>query len=222
MKRKWPEDKSKHIGKDSIYDFIYTERKDLVKYLRCQKGKYRRRYGTRIREKQREEAKKKRIDTRPEIVKTRERIGDWEGDTIVGKEKTIHILTHVERKSGMLFADKLEKATAELTREKTIKRFEKIPRKKKYTLTYDNGTTFASHQDTERKIKIGIYFAFPYHSWERGCNENANGLLRQFFPKKSSFANINQKDIDKAYRLINNRPRKRLNYLTPYEVFYEK
>jgi transposase, IS30 family len=222
IKKKWTEDKSRHIGKDSIYDFLYSERKDLVKYLRCQKGKYRRRYGTRIREKQREEAKKKRIDTRPEIIETRDRIGDWEGDTIVGKEKTIHILTHVERKSGMLLADKLERATAELTKEKTVKRFEKIPRKKKHTLTYDNGTTFADHQETERKTKIDIYFAFPYHSWERGCNENANGLLRQFFPKKSSFANVDQKDIDKAYRLINNRPRKRLNYLTPREVFYEK
>jgi IS30 family transposase len=222
IKKKWPKDRSRHIGKDSIYDFIYTERKDLVKYLRCQKGKYRRRYGTRIREKQREEAKKKRIDVRPKIVEERSRIGDWEGDTIVGGERKIHILTHVERKSGILFADKLERATAELTEEKTIKRFKKIPRNKKHTLTYDNGSTFASHKETERKTKIDIYFAFPYHSWERGCNENANGLLRQFFPKKSSFANVSQKDIDKAYRLINNRPRKRLNYLTPREVFYEK
>lgn len=222
IKKKWPKNKSRHIGKDSVYSFVYAERKDLVKYLRCQKGKYRRRYGTRIREKQREEAKKKRIDTRPEIVETRERIGDWEGDTIVGQEKTKHILTHLERKSGMLFADKLEKATAELTGEKTIKRFKKIPKKKKHTLTYDNGTTFANHQETERKIKMNIYFAFPYHSWERGCNENANGLLRQFFPKKSYFSDVDQKDIDKACRLINNRPRKRLNYFTPYEVFYEK
>lgn len=222
LKKKWTKDKSRHIGKDSIYEFIYTERKDLVKYLRCQKGKYRRRYGTRIREKQREEAKKKRIDMRPKIVEKRGRIGDWEGDTIVGGERKIHILTHVERKSGILFADKLERATAGLTEEKTIKRFEKIPRNKKHTLTYDNGSTFASHKETERKTKIDIYFAYPYHSWERGCNENANGLLRQFFPKKSLFANVSQKDIDKAYRLINNRPRKRLNYLTPYEVFYEK
>ena len=222
IKKKWPKDKYKQIGKDCIYDFIYNERKDLVKYLRCQKGKYRRRYGTRIREKQREEAKKKRIDIRPKIVEKRGRIGDWEGDTIVGGEKTIHILTHLERKSGILFADKLERATAKLTEEKTIERFKKIPRKKKHTLTYDNGATFTSHKETERKTKIDIYFAHPYHSWERGCNENANGLLRQFFPKKSSFANVNQKDIDKAYRLINNRPRKRLNYLTPREVFYEK
>jgi IS30 family transposase len=222
IKKKWSKDRSRQIGKDSIYNFIYSERKDLVKYLRCQKGKYRRRYGTRIREKQREEAKKKRIDVRPKVVDKRSRIGDWEGDTIVGGEKTVHILTHLERKSGMLFADKLERATAELTEEKTIERFKKIPRKKKHTLTYDNGSTFASHKETERKTKIDIYFAHPYHSWERGCNENANGLLRQFFPKKSLFANVSQKDIDKAYRLINNRPRKRLNYLTPYEVFHEK
>jgi len=187
----------------------------LVKYLRCQKGKYRRRHGARLREKQREEAKKKRVDIRPAIVEKRERIGDWEGDTIIGQEKTKHILTHVERKSGMLFADKLEKATSELIGEKTIKRFEKIPRKKKHTLTYDNGTAFADHQETERKIKIDICFAFPYHSWERGCNENANGLLRQFFPKKSRFADVDQKDIGKACRLINNRPRKRLKLFNP-------
>lgn len=222
LKKDYKFDKLKQIGKDCIYKYIYNERKDLVKYLRCQKGKYRRRYGTRIREKQREEAKKKRIDARPPIVEKRGRIGDWEGDTIVGQEKTKHILTHVERKSGILFADKLERATAELTEEKTIERFGKIPTNKKYTLTYDNGSTFASHKETERKTKIDIYFAYPYHSWERGCNENANGLLRQFFPKKSSFAKITQDQINKAAGLINNRPRKRLNYLTPYEVFYEK
>lgn len=214
--------KSKQIGKDCIYKYIYNERKDLVKYLRCQKGKYRRRYGTRIREKQREEAKKKRIDKRPNIVEKRERIGDWEGDTIIGKEKTKHILTHVERKSGYLMADKLEKGTAELTREKTTERFKSMPKRKKFTITYDNGNTFADHKETEIKTKIDIYFAFPYHSWERGSNENANGLLRQFFPKKSFFASITQDDIDKAVKLINNRPRKRHNYLTPCEIFYEK
>lgn len=92
-------DKSKRIGKDCVYKYIYSKRKNLVEYLRCQKGKYRRRYGARIREKQQEEAKKKRIDAKPEIVEKKNRIGDWEGDTIAGKEKTVHILTHVERKS---------------------------------------------------------------------------------------------------------------------------
>lgn len=219
LKIDYLDDRDKRIGKDSIYKYIHNERKDLVKHLRCQKGKYRRRYGTRIREKQREKLKKKRIDTRPEIVETRGRIGDWEGDTIVGKEKTIHILTHVDRKSGILFADKLERATAEITKQKTIERFAKIPRSKKKTITYDNGTTFSYFEMTEKKTGIDIYFAWPYHSWERGCNENANGLLRQFFSKKSSFDIVTQEDIEKAVRLINNRPRKRLGYKTPAEVF---
>ena len=221
IKEKWPLDASRHISKDSIYEFIYKERKDLVKYLRCQKGGYRRRYGTRIREKQREELKKKRIDKRPTEVGLKERVGDWEGDTIVGTD-TSHILTHVDRKSGFGMADKLERGLAELTREKTQERFNKIPKSKKYTITYDNGSTFAQHELTERKIKMDIYFANPYRSWERGCNENFNGLLRQFFPKKSSFAKIEQADIEKAIELINNRPRKRLNYMTPAEVFYRE
>jgi len=222
IERKWPHDKDRHIGKDSIYEFIYNERNDLVKYLRCQKGKYRRRYGTRIREKQREEQKKKRIDKRPKIVEKKGRIGDWEGDTIIGKEKTVHILTHVERKSGIILADKLEKGLARLTREKTTARFKKIPRRKKHTITYDNGSTFSEHQDTEKETGVEIYFANPYHSWERGCNENGNGLLRQFFPKKSAFAMLTQEEINEVCKLINNRPRKRLGYLTPNEVFYRK
>lgn len=221
IKEKWPDQQDRHICKDSIYEFIYEKRKDLVKYLRCQKGKYRRRYGTRIREKQREELKKKRIDKRPKEVEIKERIGDWEGDTIVGKDKS-HILTHVDRKSGFAMADKLTRGFAELTRIKTQERFDKLPRNKKHTITYDNGVTFSEHELTEEKTKIDIYFANPYHSWERGCNENFNGLLRQFFPKKSSFANIEQGDIEKAVKLINNRPRKRLNYKTPAEVFSQK
>jgi IS30 family transposase len=213
--------KRNRIGKDTIYKFVYSKRKDLVKYLRCQKGKYRRRYGTRIREKQREALKKRRIDTRPEIVALKQRIGDWEGDTIMGKDRN-HILTHTERKSGLVLADKLSFATAEETRMKTIARFKNIPRTKRQTMTYDNGSTFSDYELTERETGLCIYFAHAYHSWERGCNENANGLLRQFFPKKTIFATITQEDIQKAVRLLNNRPRKRLNYLTPYEVFYER
>ena len=164
----------------------------------------------------------RRIDTRPEIVEKRERIGDWEGDTVIGKDRKPAILTHLERKSGYLLANKLERATAELTKEKTIESFSKIPKDKKYTITYDNGSEFSEHEIIEREIKIDIYFTYPYHSWEIGCNENANGLLRQFFPKKSFFATITQEQIQKATRLINTRPRKRLNYSTPYEVFNQK
>lgn len=221
IKEKWPSDKSRHASKDSIYTYIYKHQKRLVKYLRCQKGNYRRRYGTRIRLEQQLEAKKRRITERPVEVETREKIGHWEGDTIVGSDKQ-HILTHVERRSGYLLADKLERGTAELTRLKTIEVFKNIAKKKKISITYDNGGTFSDHELTERKTGITIYFAYPYHSWERGTNENCNGLLRQFFPKKSAFAIVTQKEIDRACNLINNRPRKRLGYLTPNEVFNGK
>lgn len=221
LKRSYPNDTKKHIGKDSIYKYIYAYRKDLVKYLRCQKGKYRRRYGTRIREKQREEAKKRRIDIRPAIVSEKGRLGDWEGDTIVGSDKQ-HILTHTERKSGLLFADKLERPTAQETTDTTLARFSKVPKKKRLTMTYDNGVTFAYHELTARGIDLDIYFAHPYHAWERGCNENSNGLLRQYFPKRTPLGIVKQEEIEKAVYEINHRPRKRLSYLTPYEVFYEK
>ena len=207
------------ISHESIYQYIYNNNPRLKKYLRCKKGKYRRRYGTMKREKAREEAKKKRIDTRPEIVEKRERIGDWEGDVVLGRERTIGILTHVERKSGYLLADKLDRILARNVQDKTINRFKNISRDKKYTITYDNGSEFTEHQAMENITGLDIYFAYPYHAWERGTNENTNGLLRQFFPKKSPFVNINQEDIDGIVRLINTRPRKRLNYFTPAEVF---
>ncbi len=140
----------------------------------------------------------------------------------MGKEKTIHILTHVDRVSGLALASKLNRANARNTYLNTLEDFKGISRDKKHTITYDNGATFFDYELVEKKAKVDIYFANPYHSWERGCNENFNGLLRQFFSKKSSFANINDIDIKKAVRLINNRPRKRLNYLTPAEVFQQK
>lgn len=207
------------ICHETIYEFIYEKRPDLMKYLRCKKGKYRRRYGTKKREQEREKLKKRRIDTRPIIVETRERVGDWEGDTIVGGERTKAILTNVERRSGFLMADKLEQYLAELVKDITIARFNKIPKKKRLTMTYDNGHEFTDHETIERDTKMTIYFAFPYHSWERGTNENTNGLLRQFFPKKSPFAGITDDQLDNVVRLINTRPRKRLHYLTPSEVF---
>jgi len=207
------------IHHETIYQWIYNKRPEFKKYLRCKKRKYRRRYGTKIREKQRELAKKKSIDTRPARVEKRSELGDWEGDTIVGGEKTTDILTHVDRKSGYLLADILKRATAENVKRSTVKRFYKIPKKKKLSITYDNGTEFSAHKTIEERTKIPIYFAHPYHSWERGTNENTNGLLKQFFPKKMPLANVCQEQVAKAVKLINNRPRKRLNYLTPDEVF---
>ena len=209
------------IYHETIYRFIYDEMPEWKKYLRQKKGRYRRRHGTKIREKQREEAKKERIDARPDIINKRSRIGDWEGDTIVGGERITGILTHVERKSGYLLGDLFKKKNAELIQEKTVESFRKISSDKKHTITYDNGVEFSRYEFIEREAKMKIYFANPYHSWERGTNENTNGLLRQFFPKKSLFATLTQKAVDNAVNLINRRPRKRLDYLTPREVFVE-
>ena len=210
------------IHHQTIYTFIYEKHPYLTRYLRCQKGKFRRRRGTKKRAKAREEAKKRRINTRPQIVDQRTRLGDWEGDTVVGpRGDKSALLTYVERKSGFLLADKLVRALAALTRTATVQRFNRLPPWLRRTCTYDNGSEFAEHERTEiaLKHKTLIYFAHPYHSWERGTNENTNGLLRQFFPKKKSLATVTQAHLDRVVHLINNRPRKRLHYLTPSEVF---
>jgi IS30 family transposase len=226
-KKKSPEQiggKRKREGKayvvhETVYSYIYDYQPNWKQYLRQKKGNYRRRHGTKTREYAREQAKKRRIDERPAIVELRTEIGHWEGDTIRGKEKITAIATHVERVSGYAIADKLSHTTAENLKQKTVRSFARIPREKKKTETLDNGVEFSEYELMEQETGMTIYFAYPYHSWERGSNENFNGLLRQYFPKGSNFATVTQKDVDRAVRELNHRPRKRLNYLTPYEVF---
>lgn len=213
---------TKPMCHEVIYQFVYVDRPDLIKYLRCKKNKYRKRHGTLAREKSRLELEKKRIDVRPKTVDKRERIGDWEGDTIRGGDKKSAVLTHVDRKSGYLIANRLERAFAEKVRYATIAEFSKLPKTKLHTITYDNGCEFSEHETTEIWLKTAIFFAYPYHSWERGTNENTNGLLRQFFPKGTDFTKITNLDLQRAVDLINNRPRKRLHYHTPKEVFSRK
>lgn len=207
------------VSHETIYQYVYRERRDLKRYLRCQKGKYRRRYGTLLREAKREEAKKKRIEERPMIVERRSRLGDWEGDTVLGAEKTIRILTHTDRRSRLLLATKLETATAEQTFQAILRTFQKLSKKKRQTITYDNGMEFAAHETVERDLDVAVYFARPYHSWERGTNENTNGLLRQFFPKRTPFVAITKRELARVVTLLNTRPRKTLHYQTPLEVF---
>lgn len=205
---------------ETVYQFVYQKRPDLVGCLRRQRNKYRKKRGSRARIAHNRATKIKRIEERPAIVETRERVGDWEGDTVVGKEKTQRILTYVERKSGYALADKLDVVTAEIVQKKTITRFNTLPKKARLTLTRDNGTEFGDYdRDLERATALGVYRANVYHSWERGTNENWNGLLRQFFPKGTYFATITQTDVERAVKLLNDRPRKRLGYATPREVF---
>lgn len=203
---------------ETIYTYILRHGV-LKKFLRCQKGKYRRRYGTEKREKQREKLKKRDIDIRPDIINSRERLGDWEGDTVEGLRGTGFLLTHVDRRSGYTMIERLKRDTAGEVRAATAARFSQIPCEKKLSVTYDNGSEFDCHEFIEKDTHMTVYFAHPYHSWERGTNENTNGLIRQFFPKKTSFAMITKEQTQLAERLLNTRPRKRLGYLTPREVF---
>ena len=198
----------------TIYDWVRYERKDLIMHLPYQ-GRKRRTYGS-AKEKSRYQAAKRSITERPAVVEARSRLGDWEGDTIVGKERTQRILTHVERVSLYLVADKLDTATSDNVHERTAARMRNLPCE---TITYDNGSEFALHRYIEKDTGAAVYFAHPGSPHERGSNENTNGQLRRFFPKRSRFATITQRDVDRAVRLLNHRPRKSLGYLTPYEVF---
>lgn len=201
----------------TIYDWIRQERPDLKGYLPHQ-GRKRRMYGT-SQEKSRSKAAKRSIEERPAIVEARSRLGDWEGDTIVGKERTQRILTHVERVSLYLVADKLDTVSCDVVHQRVVAHMKQLLCS---TITYDNGSEFALHGMIEKDTGALVYFAHPGSPHERGSNENVNGLLRRFFPKRSRFATITQQDVDRAVRLLNHRPRKSLGYLTPHEVFWHR
>jgi transposase, IS30 family len=146
-----------------------------------------------------------------------EGIGHWEGDTVLGAERKIRIVTYVDKVSGYLIAAKTT-GGADSIHIEAKRQFKDLPCK---SITYDNGSEFALHQLIERDTGAIVFFADPGKPHQRGANENCNGLLRQYFPKGSPFAKITNSDVQKAVQRLNNRPRKRLNYLTPRE-FLEK
>jgi IS30 family transposase len=214
--------KGKTIVASTIYRYLNERAPHLKRYLRSSKGKYRRRYGTKKREKAREEAKKRRIDERPGIVERRERLGDWEGDTMLGRDKRVRIVTFVDRRSGYLIAFLLPKMRATLLASLSAARFRHIPKEKRKTLTLDNGVEFSAWELLEEKSGMTIYFAYPYHAWERGSNENTNGLLRQYFPKDLDFNLITVNELAHAVKLLNDRPRKRLKFKNPRQIFQKE
>lgn len=208
------------VSASTIYRYINERAPHLKQYLRSKKGQYRRRRGTKLREKAREQAKKRRIDERPTIVERRGRIGDWEGDTVQGRDKRVRIVTFVDRRSGYLIAYLLPKLRAELLTKLAVQKFKRIPKAKRQTITLDNGTEFSDWERLEKQTKTTIYFAYPYHSWERGTNENTNGLLRQYFPKDLDFNTITSRELSQVVRRINHRPRKRHEFKSPHQIFW--
>lgn len=217
---KWKLETREKLSKDTIYRWVYSTHPELIKkYFRRKWKKYQHKRASKY-----QIMNRRMIDERPEIVNKRERIWDWEWDTVVWPKywsKEV-VLTNVERKSGYLISTKLKNWTAENVFNATKILFQDIPKDRKITMTYDNWREFAWHTLIEYTTKIMIYFAHPYHSWERWTNENTNGLLRQFFPKWTDFKNITEEELQYYVNIINHRPRERLWFLTPYEVFVER
>ena len=161
------------------------------------------------------------IHDRPKEIDERKELGHWESDTVLGKRNTGCIGTHVERKTGFLAGFMLPDRKNDVFNIATVALFENMPDVLKKSFTVDNGKEFLTHKELTNKTGMIVYFCDPHSPWQRGSNENTNGLLRQFFPKNSSFANITDKRLQDVINLINNRPRKRLGFKTPAEVLYE-
>lgn len=205
------------IYPQTIYDYIYLcpDKQRLVKHLRHGGNPYRHKRGTNARIKARQAALPS-IHQRPAIVAKRTRLGDLEGDTIVGLDKTDRIATHVDRASGECNLGLVLGYDANKIADLTTQAIKHSP-VPTHTITYDRGNEFAEYERLEKQTKANVYFADAYHSWERGTNENLNGLVRQYFPKRSDFKAITSGQVKLVERKLNNRPRKRYNYRTPIQ-----
>lgn len=207
------------ISHETIYRRILKDKHaggDLYTHLRCKK-KRKKRYGSKTAGRG---CIPNRVDIekRPAIVDSRKRVGDWEGDTVIGSHNGGAVMaTMVERKARYTVVAKSKDKTTASVIGAIIKEMEPFSLLVK-TITFDNGKEFSGHKHLTETFGGEIYFARPYHSWERGLNENTNGLIRQYFPKKTVFDNIAEKEFYDAARKLNNRPRKCLGYSTPLEV----
>jgi len=215
-------DLSVTVSYESIYRLIWKDKKNggsLYKHLR-RKGK---KYGKRGSKLAGRGLIPGRIgiEHRPEVVNAKLRVGDFEGDTIVGVGHKGAIVSLVDRVTKITRLELISRASADETHEAIVKALAPI-QEHVLTITTDNGKEFARHADTAKKLDVNIYFANPYHSWERGLNENTNGLVRQYFPKKTDFTKITHSKISEIEYLLNSRPRKSLNFQTPHEIFFQR
>ena len=210
----FPRDPHRRVSRQTIYTWIHTHRA----------AAYWRRYLRRLGRVRRREEKRGQlpacvsIEGRPAVVDRRARYGGWEGDTVVGRGHRSGAVTLVDRKSGYLLMAKVCDRQAATVREAMAQLFQPLPPRLRKTLTLDNGKEFAEHEQLATMTALHVYFAKPYCAWQRGTNENTNGLVRQFFPKGSDIAHVPAKQFEKVQHLLNNRPRRRLGYRTPLEI----
>jgi len=222
-------DLNQSISHEAIYQYVYAQiyragygylkprAEDLRIYLR-RRRKRRIKKGLRLCQKLPKHGGIS-IDLRPTVVNQRKRIGDWEGDTVESKDHKPGLNTLVERKTGLVLMTKLAARTNAATVLVIDQRLSRLPSQTKHTLTLDNGFENQDWRSIESKTGLKCYYAHAHHSWERGTNENTNGLIREYFPKKTDFTAIPEKEIAAVEQKLNTRPRKRLKYLTPLEAF---
>ena len=206
------------VSHEWIYQYVYADKRaggNLHTHLRCQK-KRRKRYGGRDR--RGKIPNRTSIEQRPAAVEQRERVGDWEADTIIGKGRRHAIVTLVDRKTRFTLLERIERCTAAATEEAIVQLLQPY-QLRRLTITCDNGKEFANHQEIARRLQTEVYFAHPYASWERGTNENTNGLIRQYVPKTDDFSNVTADRIAFIKERLNHRPRKCLDFKTPDMVF---
>lgn len=209
------------VSHETIYQHIWRDKRNgglLFQRLR-QRTKYRKRYGTY--EKRGKVAGKRHISERPASVEHRTQMGHWEMDTVAGTGTKHCILTLVERATGCVLIGKLRDHTVDALNQRLLQIIDGYPQLFK-TITADNGTEFHGYQHIEDRTAVPIYFATPYHSWERGTNENTNGLIRQYLPKRTSMKHLTQEHCNEIARALNNRPRKRYAFLTPIQKLQER
>ena len=213
------QEKAIRISHEWIYQYVLRDKHnggDLYRHLRCQKP-WRKRYGQYDRRGR--IPNQVSIEERPAIVEQRARIGDWEADTMAGKGQSGVLLSLTERKSRLALLAKLPNKTADAVRQAILDLLGPLE-DKVHTLTADNGKEFSQHEAIAESLNAEFYFAHPYASWERGLNENTNGLVRQYFPKSHDFSRITDEELRRVMDRLNNRPRKCLGMKTPNQVFF--
>lgn len=224
LQRKFPENKAMQISHEAIYLYIYLHSKKELKNLLISALRQKRKYRGNVRrgaDKRTTIKDPVRIDERPEEVKGRQIPGHWEGDLIMGKDRSSAIGTLVERTTRTIIIVPLKARDATSVRKSFEKEFKTIPKQMKKTLTYDNGSEMAQHKLFTKNTKIQVYFTHPYSPWERPTNENSNGLVRDYFPAGTDFNLITKARLKEVQNQLNERPRHVLDYRTPKEVFEE-
>ena len=208
------------VSHERIYQYILADKRTggrLYKHLRCQK-KRRKRYGGYDR--RGKLPNRRSIEERPKIVDQRQRIGDWEVDTMIGKGHRQAIVTLTERKSRFSLLRKVKRRKAKLVSAAVIDLLQPVA-DRSHTITADNGKEFADHERIAHELEISFFFAHPYAAWERGANENMNGLVRQYIPKNRDLSSVTDEELLQIMNKLNHRPRKCLDFKTPFQVFFE-